>query len=232
MRFKLALLAAVASFGMAQAASAADLPARPVYKAPVMAPAFSWTGFYLGPHIGGAWSTSDWSFPGFGTEASIDSSGFIYGGQVGWNYQFSNRIVIGIEGDFTGTTLDDSVTGCFATAGATCTSKVDWTALLTGRLGYAFDRSLLYVKGGGAWAKFKYETTDPVLGFDSASETRSGWTIGGGWEYAFLPNWSAKVEYNFLDFGDDNVNFATFNENIKNEIHQVKVGLNYRFGTW
>jgi outer membrane immunogenic protein len=230
-------LSGVAALALISAASAADLPRRgPVYKAPeaAFAPAFSWTGFYVGGHIGAGWNRSVWTAPGF-YDADIDSTGFIGGGQVGWNYQFANRIVIGIEGDFTGTTMDETVSGCFADPTQTCTTQVDWTAMLTGRLGYAFDRSLVYFKGGAAWAKFNYSNPTPTIPDTfTASETRSGWTIGGGWEYAFAPNWSAKLEYNYLDFGNDQITFVgatgPFLENVDNEIHQVKLGVNYRFG--
>ena len=125
----------------------------------------------------------------------------------GWNYQFAGGWVVGIEGDFTGSTMSKSVNGCFLDPTQTCTMKNQWTALLTGRFGYAFDRSLFYVKGGAAWGQFNYENPDPVNSGEtfSANQTRTGWTIGGGWEYAFTPNWSAKIEYNFLDFGNDTV---------------------------
>jgi outer membrane immunogenic protein len=93
------------------------------------------------------------------------------------------------------------------------------------------------VKGGGAWAKYKYSNSDPLSGGTfNASETRSGWTIGGGVEYAFAGNWSAKVEYDYIDFGTKTVTFpdiptATgFPEGLKNTINEVKVGVNYRFG--
>ena len=144
--------------------------------------------------------------------------------------------MIGIEGDFTGTTMDETVAGCFDDPAQTCTTKVHWTALLTGPLGYAFDRSLIYVKGGAAWAKFKYSNPTPFIPDTfTASETRSGWTIGGGWEFAFMPNWSAKLEYNYLDFSNDQVTFTgatgPFVENIDNKIDQVNLGVNYRFGS-
>jgi outer membrane immunogenic protein len=242
------LLGSVAIIAMMHAASAADLGARPVTKAPPpMAPPFSWTGFYLGGHVGAGFVNNDFSRDGFHDfpdgqggfirrdfhhNHSNDDVGFIGGGQVGWNYQFGN-IVIGIEGDISATTIDKDVTDCFGVAGAVCNARLDWTALATGRLGYAFDRHLLYVKGGGAWAKFRFDDNGPISNFHDG-DTRSGWTIGGGWEYAFLPNWSTKIEYNFLDFGNHDRNhngtgFA-FNDRFRNEIHQVKVGLNWRFG--
>src|SRR4029079_15484793 len=126
---------------------------------------------------------SVWTEPGF-FDAGIDSTGFLGGRQVGWNLHFANRIVVGIEGDFTGTTMDKTIAGCFDDPEQTCTTKVDWTALVTGRLGYALDRNLIYIKGGAAWAKSKYSNPTPFIPDTfTASETRIGWTIGGGWEY-------------------------------------------------
>ncbi len=158
-------------------------------------------------------TNSEWTTFGVpGTDASIGAAGFIGGVQMGWNYQFAGGWVIGIEGDFTGSTMSKSVNGCF------------------------FDPTQTCVKGGAAWGHFNYENPDPANSGEtfSANQTRTGWTIGGGWEYAFTPNWSAKIEYNFLDFGNDTVTLAgpttSFTENIKNDIHQVKLGVNYRFG--
>lgn len=217
-------------------AIAADMRVLPAMSAPPPL-AYNWTGFYLGGHLGSAWSNGEWTTLGVsGADASINSAvGFIGGGQIGWNYQFAGGWVVGIEGDFSGSTMNKSVNGCFADTTQTCTMKNQWTALLTGRFGYALDASLLYVKGGAAWGHFNYENPDPVNSGQtfSGNQTRTGWTIGAGWEYAFTPNWSAKIEYNFLDFGDESVSLvgptASFTENIRNDIHQVKLGVNYRF---
>ena len=236
LRISVASIATLIAFAAAPV-MAADmrLPASPA--PPPLA--YTWTGFYLGAHMGSAWTNSEWTTVGVpGTDASIDAAGFIGGAQIGLDYQFASRLVIGIEGDFTGSTMSKSVNGCFIDPAQTCTIKNRWTALLTGRLGYAFDSSLFYVKGGAAWGNFNYENPDPVSAGEtfSANQTRTGWTIGGGWEYAFTPNWSAKVEYNFVDFGNENVTLVgpitSFAENIKNDIHQVKLGVNYRFGGW
>ena len=102
----------------------------------------------------------------------------------------------------------------------------------------SFDRSLIYAKGGAAWAEDKYSGVWTVLGFTgavSAKETRTGWTVGGGWEYALWKSLSAKIEYNYLDFGTDRVSFpagafGTYVGDIDETIHVIKVGLNYRFG--
>ena len=110
-------------------------------------------------------------------------------------------------------------------------------ASATARLGYAWDpRWLVYAKGGAAWAHDKY--TVDYLGTWAASETRSGWTVGGGLEWAFADNWSAKLEYQFYDFGTKDLAFfssdfvggpTTSVKSVKQQIHTVKLGLNYRF---
>ncbi len=160
--------------------SAADIPARVYTKAPVMAvPAFNWTGFYIGGHLGGAWTD-------FGNNDAV----FMGGGQIGVDFQFAPNWVFGIEGQYS--VVDNSFAlGDLASA--------------TLRLGYNWGPTLLYAKGGYGYADGR--------NFGS----RDGYTIGGGLEYLFAPNWSGKIEYQFFDF-DNNV-----------EAHTIKVGLNYRF---
>jgi outer membrane immunogenic protein len=212
------------------------------------------------------------------TSISDDTAGFLAGGQVGCNLQFAPRWVIGIEGEgewshITGTTdvsfshpkveLFDEfgnlvdvlpagpIPGMFASAH----SLTEWLASVTARLGYTpWDRWLLYVKGGAAWAGDKYNlsgsactliTTSPTVcaassPFDlRAKETRFGWTTGLGVEYAFWDNWSAKLEYDFYDFGTRHVTFTDqlgkFNlggADINQRINVIKFGVNYRFNWW
>src|SRR5207248_3313507 len=105
----------------------------------------------------------------------------------------------------------------------------------TGRVGYAWDRALFYVKGGAAWAHDKFADVTAVTGFtvDNADRTRWGWTVGAGAEYAFAPNWTAKLEYNFMDFGKQRETFVgplvAFPTDIDQYVHVVKVGVNYKF---
>jgi outer membrane immunogenic protein len=165
---------------------------------------------------------------------SHKADGFLGGGQVGFNYQ-TGMFVLGVEGDFSwadikgGSTIGPVIG---APLGANFDTTVDFTSTLTGRLGLAFDRWLVYGKGGVAWAHDKYSTnfyTFPgTVGID---ETRIGWTVGAGVEYAFAPNWSGKIEYNYMDFGTRNVSFAPFTTTeIDQQIHAVKFGINYKFG--
>ena len=228
-------------------AMAADLgrPApAPVYKAPPMAPAFSWTGFYLGGNLGGAWDKSNITDSVFGLNFGNGNSNgvFIGGGQVGANYQVNN-FVFGVEGDFDwASNNNNSGTGIVGPGGHTFTASANdrWLTTLTGRLGIAYDRVLFYGKGGGAWVgSNSFTVTDATTGASitgSNSGTSSGWVAGGGIEWAFANNWTAKVEYDYV--GLSNRSFTvpvgapvlvgdtfTLNHNIQ----MVTVGVNYLF---
>jgi outer membrane immunogenic protein len=230
-------------------ALAADLPLK-APPAPV-AIAYDWTGFYFGGHVGGAWGNKTWleDATGSGTglgpaaaglvDAKYDVSGFLGGGQVGFNYQ-TGRIVWGIEADLSGASITGGGGACFTAVGPgnTCSSKTDWLGTVTGRLGYAFDRTLVYVKGGYAAAHDKYSnpfTFPGISSVDTATETRSGWTAGVGLEYALSGPWSVKAEYDYMGFGTRDLTFTDplgggYTENIRQYINEIKVGINYRFG--
>jgi outer membrane immunogenic protein len=163
----------------------------------------------------------------------------IAGGQVGCDYQ-TGQWVFGAEGQFSWANLEgQSVNPAFPTE--TERSKVDFIGTVTGRLGYAVDRALFYVKGGGAWVNERFDITDTAVGgavhFDAGNQTRWGWTVGAGLEYAFASNWSAKIEYNYMDFGSDTFPFtdvihgdpAFSIPGIDQQIHTVKIGLNWRW---
>lgn len=227
---------AMLAFGLASAAMlgntafAADLT-RPVYKAPpagVLPAQYDWTGFYVGGHIGYGWSKNTFSDPFVPFSISdTNANGIIGGGQAGFNYQVG-QFVFGVEGDMSGSGIKGGPT----VLGATFNTNVDWTATATGRLGLAFDRWLVYAKGGAAWAHDRYSTN--FYTFPASVEltnTRLGWTAGAGVEYAFAPQWSAKAEYNYMDFGSDTVSFAAGRSTtVDQQIHAVKLGVNYKFG--
>jgi outer membrane immunogenic protein len=210
------------------AASAADLPvkARPM----VTAPAFSWTGFYVGLNAGYGWGDTRGTLatpvPG-----NFNISGPLAGGQIGANYQFANNIVIGIEADYQWADIDGSAT---TAAGVIRTAEVERFGTVRGRLGYAWDRWLGYVTGGYAFGARTNATVSPV--FIASSQTLDGWTAGVGVEYAFAPNWSAKLEYLHVELDE-----KTFFPGVAGcavlaacqmgaNIDLVRVGLNYRFG--
>ena len=255
------LLGSVATGALVAAgsASAADLGTRPVYKAPPAAapvPAFSWTGCFVGAHGGWGWGKKDVSLVGVSSEGSaaalgnsggIDTDGAIFGGQIGCDYQFAGNWVLGIQGDFAGARLTgeadhfDSFGGNTITAGLRV--RTDWLASITGRLGFTgwFPRTMLYVRGGGAWIRERWTIVDQDFSltgstdFTETSQTRTGWTIGGGLEYAIAPNWSVFAEFNHYDFGTKRI--ATLpgseggflNVDARQRIEAVKLGVNYRF---
>jgi outer membrane immunogenic protein len=224
------LLGTVALIALGTASAvAADLPARTYTKAPapIAAPVFNWTGLYAGVFVGGAFDgdngISGINFYNFAH--SGDSSSFFGGGQIGYNWQFAPNWVLGIEGDIGGLshkrTYIDEDTDFIS-------HKSDWLASITGRLGYTWGPGLLYVKGGAAFRDSGSFSTS-WTGY-SASTKDTGYTIGGGLEYMFAPSWSAKVEYQYYDFGKTNVYIdGDWDSSYKNEIHTVKVGVNYHF---
>jgi len=243
---RVALLAAGLSI-MAQAALAADL--RPPPPPPVKAPPppvylFTWTGCYVGGHGGGLWLTKDFTattvvgVPIAATNlGSHDASSWIAGVQAGCNYQFAGGFVIGIQGDYAWTKANGSHVDPFG-LGTILSSDTKSLGSVTGRLGYGWDRFLLYFKGGWAWEKDDYTwNVVPALpgAVLTANETRTGWTVGIGGEYAFLDWLTGFVEYDYYDFGTKNLPFTFAPVTLVNiDIHErksvVKGGLNFKFG--
>ncbi|EJW10278.1 putative outer membrane protein [Rhodovulum sp. PH10] len=230
------LLATVAVFGMAGIASAADLPARmPVKAPPVIAPMFSWTGCYIGGFVGGAFTGDDpATYPaarGYGYSSELDSS-FIGGGTLGCNWQpMGSPFVLGLEGEVGYMDLEGSLVAP-ASGGSVSTKVGDWYGMVTGRLGYSFDRALVYVKGGVAFVDLESTGAAPGLGVTSVDDTVATWTVGGGIEWALAPAWSIKAEYMYI--GLDETQTLTLGgiaaDNAVDGIHTAKIGLNYRFG--
>lgn len=226
-------------------AFAADLAAIPT-KIPAAQSQFSWTGCYIGAHAGGVVS-SDKTTSALGNSVTFGSTGFIGGGQIGCDYQFASPWVVGVEGRAAWSSLKNTHSGSvrFPAIGLTVPSQFtlrnDFLASATARLGYAFaDRWLVFVRGGGAWTNEKVD--DAFTNFagihvdPSASKTRTGWTAGTGVDWAFAPNWSATLEYNYYDFGKSGLlltNAAPFTTvtifSLKDTIHAVTAGVNYRF---
>jgi outer membrane immunogenic protein len=212
----------------AQCAGAADLSVAPLYtKAPPAptAPAYNWSGFYLGVNGGGGWGHSNWD-----TSATrVGTSGGLAGGTAGYNYQFNNNVVLGVEGDIDWAHINGTNTSAGCVAG--CTTGDTWLSTVRGRLGYAFGGIMPYVTGGLAVGDIKASTP----GFPGASATNTGWTAGGGVEFA-LPgtsNWTAKAEYLHVDLGRFNCGVncnGTPTDNVSAHNDIVRAGVNYRFG--
>ena len=181
----------------------------------------TWTGFYAGVNFGYGWAD-------VGTSGvSNDLTGFVGGGQLGYNWQ-AGSIVLGVEGDFQGTTESRSDSATILGTTFSVDQRIPWVATLRGRVGYLFGPALLYVTGGAAWQNYKISVS--ALGASVADNTtKSGWTIGGGAEWMFDPHWSAKLEYLYMDTGDQDVTLfgTTFTGRAKNNI--VRGGVNYHF---
>lgn len=250
-----ALFAALAT-GFAGGALAADLPV----KAPPV-PIWSWTGGYLGLHIGAGFGEAKFSDP-FGPSIFGDrvrTPAFLGGGQIGYNWQAPGTPwVFGVEADVSGMDSDGTNT-CFAFSGffisANCRVRPEVMGTFTGRIGYAGGpqgQTLYYVKGGAAWLDEKIDMATNALPFPpfasstSATVTKWGGTVGAGVEQALSPAWSVKLEYDFTMFGSNSlatptgffqvtppVNLFTplaGTTSVSHDIHQVKIGLNYRIG--
>jgi outer membrane immunogenic protein len=250
-RFHCAALAAVAVFGFASVASAADMPTKaPPY---VPAAAYNWTGFYVGGQVGGGWASSTTTdvdgtsaFRAGFVDSAISYSGVLGGGYAGFNYQI-NQFVIGVDGDYSWADLTGSSTELSPLLSGYTTSfseKMKWVATLTGRLGYAMNNWMLFAKGGGAWAGFSGTTNTLTSGgapysYGTGSSTRDGWTIGTGVEWGFAAHWSAKLEYDYVNFSTanwnstitrvNNGNVTTPARSATSYLNILKLGVAYRF---
>jgi outer membrane immunogenic protein len=257
-RFLLSGLGVLAMLASPLEARAADLA--PVTKAPAIVPAFSWTGFYLGANAGYGWVrnidriTAVNDFSGLvggnfiATSLPIDARGFVGGGQIGYNWQINPLWVAGLEADIAWTDIHGSV----AVPGPNDNSrimtggqKLDWLGTVRGRFGITpADRTLLFVTGGfayghGSLATALTRTTAPCAVSNcqkgSTSGDLTGWTVGGGAEWAFTANWSAKAEYLYYDLGSlshlmTDPNFPSiFNARANFTGHIARLGVNYRF---
>jgi outer membrane immunogenic protein len=224
------LLAGAAVAALASGAQAADLGApRSPIAAAVIAPAFSWTGFYVGAHAGYGWAQARYTdFTGTFVNASNDANGFFGGIQGGYNWQINN-FVLGLEADVAASAIRRTYLD--AATGDTYRASVPFLGSVRARAGFAADRALFYVTGGLGVATFqdRYFDAGTATTF-SASNTRVGYTLGGGVEYAFAPNWTAKAEYVYYGFADRRNQF-TANDRIRTDIHTVKLGVNYLFST-
>ena len=227
---KRVLLGAVAAMTFAGPATAADMPPQTYTKAaPVYTPPqaiYNWTGFYIGGHIGGAFAGAN-SLQGTGGR-------FLGGVQGGFDYQFDTNWVIGAEAQFSG--LANSRGSVALPAGGLITSRNDQIGSATARFGYTWGPALLYAKGGFAWRDnpdVGVSVDGTPVAFTAEGMHKNGWTVGAGLEYMFAPNWSAKAEYQYYNFGNTTFTSgppAVVGARVRDDDHTVKVGVSYRFG--
>ncbi|MGD9658957.1 MAG: outer membrane protein [Methylocystis sp.] len=233
---KLAYCAAALTLTVSSAL-AADLPSR---KAPAPyippPPVFSWTGAYVGANLGGGW-LDRYNVQGYGTtwngfgwwpvyvlNGNNSSGGVIGGGQIGYNYQVSPLFVVGVETDIQGTSIGgSSTTGGWWWGGAT--RSVSWFGTVRGRLGVSLFKPELLFYGTGGFAYGDVKLNLPL--FSGFRQTATGWTVGGGVEYAFLQNWSAKLEYLYTNLGATYSGWSSAQHRVR--MHTIRAGLNWHF---
>ena len=247
----LTLLAAAIGLAASQA-SAADLPRKAPAYVPPAPPPLTWTGCYIGANVGGAWGRFTLEGPfGGSAEQSTNNASFVGGGQIGCDYQFAGGWVIGFRNMFDGTTNSRERDFTVTTVNGTATGHAEfhnrWFDALTGRIGYSWTpTSLIYFQGGAVWSRVEADltlttTVGPVTTVreGSFSDTKTGWTIGAGWEYRFSPQWSVFIEGNYYDFGTRDRTVFTPNLtacaagcafSAKTTAATGLIGVNYRFG--
>lgn len=238
MRMVRILAAALAASTIAGGAMAADLPSRkmapPAYVAP--APIFTWTGLYVGLN-GGGWINNSRLDTIAGVSNKLGGGGALIGGTLGYNWQMANRVVVGVETDLAYRTKA-TVTPPLS---ATSATNDGYLGTLRGRVGYGFDRALIYVTGGLAYGNAAAPNAIVSLPLGLAglrtgsANMQVGWTVGAGAEFAITNNWSVKGEYLYADLGSKGVGYtdsATLLPvpvSLKTADHVLRAGVNYRF---
>jgi outer membrane immunogenic protein len=235
MVFATRFLAAASVSLIAVTAQAADLPSSKMAPVAPMFLAYNWTGFYVGIQGGYQWGrdrtvefvTATGAATGFNT--GFRPNGFVGGLHVGYNHQI-NQFVVGLEGDVELSGYDG---GYRLGNGNGTRFKSDWQGSLRGRVGVAFDRLLVYVTGGVAFAELKHTYFTNAGVTEGFSKTKAGWTLGAGLEYAFTANLTGRVEYRYADYGrishSSVVAFPGFTYRHDPQVHAVRAGLSYKF---
>ena len=243
-------LVAIALSSIAGPVLAADM----LIGRPLSTPAFTWTSCHLGAHVGGGWARESIIDPvqlvqdaiiGPGTTVGLTTvspspSGAVIGGQMGCDYQFMSNWVMGMQGAASGSSMKGTAIVALPAGNpgdqALVSARTDFLSSVTGRLGFAYDRLLFYGKGGVGWVGDKYTVVGTLLGGGFGFEgldLRTGWTAGGGVEWAFARNWSAILEYDHYSIGhatvlmSDRVNGFTGSLDVKQSVQLVKAGLNF-----
>jgi outer membrane immunogenic protein len=228
------VIAGALAFAAAGPALAADLPQpappppqAPVAYIPTVAPVYNWGGIYFGVNGGYGFGSTQQSTAAGTNSGTFDTSGFLVGGTIGANFQ-TDAFVFGIEGDFDGSWMEGSGgTAVCALGTAQCETKNSWLSTIRGRIGYAADRVLFYGTAGGAFGNIE-QGSNGAANSTFASSSKAGWTAGAGVEAAFADNWTARIEYLFVDLSN-----ATFNAapatTVKFDASLVRLGVDYKF---
>jgi outer membrane immunogenic protein len=243
-----------AALGLSASALAADLPPAPPARAPAIyvppvVPVYNWSGVYLGINGGYGFGSSEWNDPlnpsGSTSSGSFNTNGGLVGGTLGVNFQ-TGAFVFGAEGDWDWQGLQGTSNSLFCNSVLTpgtsaipsCETKSDWIATIRGRAGYAADRVLFYGTAGGAAGNVQTGLNTLSL----QSNTEYGWTAGAGIEWAFADNWTAKVEYLYVDLGNSTCNSSAncgfdaatvpANDTVKFTESMIRAGVNFKFNGW
>jgi outer membrane immunogenic protein len=224
-------------------ALAADMPVKAPPMAPP-APTYNWSGCYVGGYVGSAWTRNvgltDINEPGDVTSYKLGNT-ITGGGALGCNWQpVASPFVLGVEGEggylrMTGRGPEKFNTALFSDA-----TIGPWYAMVTGRIGYAWNRALIYIKGGGAFTELKNDIIPPMGPIGTSSRNVDTWTAGGGLEWAFDNHWSAKAEYMFIGLHNTNLTCISAASAPPSPtlpcwshsfggIHTVEIGINYRW---
>jgi outer membrane immunogenic protein len=223
MKLKTLLAAAAMALLAAGGARAADVVVEEPL--PPEVPVFTWTGFYVGIQGGYVWTDLDID----GVTDDVDSlDGGLFGGYVGYNFQYDSW-VFGVEGDFNGVWNDKD----FGFGGPppllTVDVGTDWLASIRGRVGYTWDRALIFATGGVAFTRATADVTFAGFPTVSGDQTFTGWTLGGGFEYAFTDNWIGRAEYRYYGFDDEDLDGAGGLGGFDVDTQTVTVGIAYKF---
>jgi len=230
------LIAGALAFAATGPALAADLPMpapppqAPVAYVPTVAPVYNWGGIYFGVNGGYGFGQSQQTSAAGTTTGTFNTTGFLVGGTVGANFQ-TDAFVFGIEGDFDGSWMqgNSGPANCvFGGVAMQCETKNSWLSTIRGRIGYAADRVLFYGTAGGAFGNIEQGGANaPNSSF--ASSTKAGWTAGAGIEAAFADNWTARVEYLFVDLSNASFNVAPATTTVKFNANLIRLGVDYKF---
>ncbi|MBP0582337.1 porin family protein [Labrys sp. LIt4] len=219
MKMRLALAALLLTSTSAFAADLAPQAVEPV--APVVAPVYNWTGFYAGLHAGATFGKGKAEVPSIPARASYDATGFLGGAHLGYNAQFDGGFVVGLETDIDYSSFKKSKT----VLGTRTEFKNEWQGSTRARVGYAFDNILPYLSGGVAYGSVKAS----AAGLGSVSDTRVGWTAGGGVEYAIDQNWIVRGDVRYVDLGEDSSLVQGARVKTKFDAVNATIGASYKF---
>jgi outer membrane immunogenic protein len=204
-----------------------------IFTAPPMPSDHNWNGFYVGVNAG--LGISNGHAPGgegavpFGTETDQNAAGFAGGGQLGFNYLYNRKWLVGVEADAGALSLRSAIPEWNDT-GRTFSTKTNWYGTARARFGTSTGPALLYFTAGGAWVHLNDGITIVGGGTDVAAKTAGGWTAGGGTEVALDSRWSARLETLYIDVGHTNHAVGAVNADFKERFTVVRAGLDFKFG--